>query len=210
MKKQIVKKQLAAFLMAAAVLTGTAAGAAAPAVEVSAASITENKARNIAASDAKVRTGDLMALDIYDDTYNGKKIYYVGFYVQKGGDRSRNFTHYVYYVNRNSGAIEKKTSRDLSVIKPSKAIRKALDKADVSSSKVKNKSLDYGEDGENLVYDIEFSVPLSYSNIDYDANSKYYRMYLLDGTVDYQFTINALNGKIIDWDSDADFDEYYY
>ena len=37
MQKRILKKQLAAFLMAAAVLTGTVAGQAAPIAEVSAA-----------------------------------------------------------------------------------------------------------------------------------------------------------------------------
>ena len=211
MQKRILKKQLAAFLMAAAVLTGTVAGQAAPIAEVSAAAkVSETKARNIAANDARVRTGELMALDSYEDTYNGRKIYHISFYIQKGNDASRNFTHYVYYVNRNTGAIEKKSSRDLTVIKPSQAIRKALDKADVSSSKVKNKDFDYGEDGEYLVYDIEFSVPVSASNITYDKNSDYYRLYLVDGTIDYEFTINAVTGKIIDWDSDDDFREYYY
>ena len=209
MKNKFLTRQLAALLMTAAVLSGSAFAGVTQVTEVSAASkISETKARNIAVNDARARTGEIMALDIYEDDYKGQDVYTISFYVQHGSDTSRKFTHYKYEVNLHTGHIEKRSSRDLTVIAPKTAIKKALDKADVSSSRVKEKYLDYGEDGENLVYNISFSVPVSYYN--YSPSSAFYKNYLLDGTVDYQFVINAVTGKIIDWDSDTDFEEYYY
>ena len=210
MQTKSKKKMLAACLMAAVMLFGSV-GSASQIAEVNAASkISSTEARNIAVNDARVRTAQLMALDIYEDNVKGQDVYDISFYIQNGKDTSRNFTHYKYDVNIKTGAIVKRSSRDLTVISPKQAIRKALNKADVSSSKVKSKDLDYGEEDGLLVYHISFSVPVSYYNYSYDRNSDYYITYYADGTTDYEFTINAVTGKIIDWDSDEDFYEYYY
>ena len=205
MKKGLFRKATA-FAVAATMLAGISLNGVS---SVEAASISEKKARNIAVNDSRARNSDVMAIDIYDNTVRGQDVYTVTFYEQHGSEESRKFTHYKYHVNQDNGTIVARSHRDLTVISPKQAIKKALDKAGVSSSKVKNKDLDYGADDGNLVYNISFSVPVSYYNYSYDVYGDYYVRYFSDGTCDYNFVINAVNGKIIDWDSDEDYYDYY-
>lgn len=205
--KNMVLKRVAALLMAAAMLTGTAVGSA-QVSEVEAGTISEKRARNIAVDDARVRNSDVMAMDIYEDTAKGQDVYAVSFYEHLGNrDDSRDFVHYKYNINSHNGNIVSKNHRKIKVISADQAINKALDRAGTTRGRVTNKYLDYGEDDGNLVYNISFAVPIKYYDWDYDIYGDYYVRYYSDGYCDYNFVINAVNGKILDWDSDED---YYY
>ena len=186
MKK--LKIKLAAAMMALAMVAGSFAGGAATAnvKTVSAASsISASKAKKIALRKSSTASSKAVAMDTYK-TYNG----------------SNKYRHYVYDISSRNGSIVKQNSKDYSIISASRAKEIALDDSDVDSSDAKDKEADLDEEDGKLVWNVSFTKKSSTKYYDYWTG--YY--YTDSDDSDYEYTINAVTGHIIDSDDDDDDD----
>ena len=173
--------RIASMLMAAAMATGVFAAGIVPqsVTEVYASKISQSKAENIALKNARTSSSKVYAEDIDDTTKAGKDAWRVSFFKKKS---DRKYTHFVYFINMNSGDIILKKSQAVTLIRPTRAKDIALDEEDYDRDEVEDLECDLDEEDDKMVYNVSFTVK---------SNNK-----------DYDYTINARSGNVMDSDDD--------
>ncbi len=182
--KNVMRKCLAAVLTAGMLMAPAAGGLVVDGMTVSAAKkssvISESKAKSIAMKDAKVKSSKVETIEAYLDG-DKEDIYEVSFYVKVA---SRRYRHYLYRLESKTGMIKKKSNAVHKIITKKSAIREALDEEDLSRSEVEDVDCDLDVDDGKMVYMVSFTTKKE--SIDYDA------------------TVNAVTGNVIDIDDDDD------
>ena len=148
----------------------------------SASSISLDKAKSIALSDAGLSKSDVTFTKTKSDTDDGIQVYDIEFTTAS--------SEYEYEVRASDGkildksveAIESTTASSGSYISVSKAKQIALDKAGLSESQVTFEKAKLEEDDGIMVYEIEFKC----------------------SGIEYECTINASSGKILEYEAEKD------
>ena len=190
----ITKKCIAALIAAVTLLTSQTMlldSMAVFAAQKKVTFISKTKARNIALDDAKVKSSKTHALDVDDDRVSGKKVFIVNFYVHNSG---QSYTSYRYTIAARNGQIMKKSKKASKILQKKRAIAIALDHKDFRRRDVEDIDCDLDDEDGTLVYYISFSAPSYYVNDSWDI--------VKGNDYDFEYTINAVSGKIIDWDYD--------
>ena len=175
---------MAALMLAGPIAGGVAAGDMA---SVSAASksglISESRAKTVAMRDAKITASKVKAMDVDLDETGTNKKYTVEFCRKQSSNR---YMHYVYKINARTGVITKKNSASRKLITKKKARNEALDDADLDRDEVRDIDVSLDEGDGVMVYEVSFTEK--------------------DEDEDYEATVNAFTGSVIDSDSDDDDD----
>ena len=186
--KRKLQRNLAIALAVASLATGAFTAGVIPADEAVAAGkttgISETRAKTIALKDAGIDKNKAKGLDAEDDKQNGKKIYEVIFF-KKTADRR--YDKYRYIIAWRDGQILKHSKKNITIITRREALLNALDKKDFSRSQVYDVDVDLDEDDGMIIYDVDYTSREG-------ANGRPSR--------DFEFTINAENGRVVDWDVD--------
>ncbi len=202
--KRIMSIRIAVIMVVMAMVAGTFTGIALPMTasqSQAATNITSSKAKRIAMRNAGVGSSSVEGMDV-DKTYkDGKNVYMVYFYAHKSG---RTYNHYAYTISARTGSIIKKNAKTYTVITKKSARNKALDDADLDRDDVTDMSVDLDEDDGKLVYEVSFTEKVSKRKYYYYDGTYYYDED--DDGSEYEYTINAVTGHIIDSDSDDDDD----
>lgn len=182
MKSKFCTGRLVAVFLAVAMAASVFATGIVPqnAAVVSAASkISESKAAKIALKNANVTEKKAKALYTDDTTKSGKSVWRVSFF-KKTADRK--YTHYIYFISTSNGSIVKKSSKKVTIIRPTRAKDIALDEEGYDRDDVDDLDCDLDEYDDKLVYEVSFTV--------------------IDDKKEYDYTINARSGNVMDSDDD--------
>ena len=139
------------------------------------------KAKDIALDDAGLREKDVTFVRTRADYDDGRKVYEIEFYTNKG--------EYDYEINAETGKIldvdydaEAYTPEKDKVIGIDEAKQIALKHASVAQKNAKWVKAELDRDDDSYKYEVEFRV----------------------GRTEYEYEIDAMTGKILDWDKDYD------
>ncbi len=137
------------------------------------------EAKDIALEDADLREKDVTFVRTGADYDDGRKVYEIEFYTNKG--------EYDYEIDAETGKILD-FDYDAEAYTPDKVIgideakRIALKHAGVAQKNAKWVKAELDRDDDSYKYEVEFSV----------------------GRTEYEYEIDAMTGKILDWDKDYD------
>ncbi len=182
MKQKKVSARVAALFLALAMAAGVFTAGITPAetaVVLAASKVSESKAEKIALKNAKVSENKAKALYTIDTSKNGKSAWRVSFF-KKTADRK--YTHYIYFIGSKDGSIIKKSTKSVTIIRPTRAKDIALDEEGYDRDDVDDLDCDLDEYDDKLVYDVSFTV--------------------IDDKKGYDYTINARSGNVMDSDDD--------